>query len=850
MDSEASMSEQVEKVMLLFEELSAVDGSNTSAMDGALALSSTEDPSVAATARAAEYAQEWGITIPGNFTSATKAQVAYWRELCGAISLQGKAGMRDGAWPVELAPSKPTLHIMLERGLIVRRQRAWRLKRKWYSWLQYLRLSAVATPALIVAERPAPHLPTYTELKQYEAVCRWLDGQPDGRARLPMLDVPAVGVVAPSLLHAMRKQKLVRHTSDCSWALSSKWRGILLALWQGRVKAEGEQAPPTAVELVPTSVAAGLDTWYLNRIDRDGLPAELRVQLEDLQDLARGNDEEVETPWRYDGAPLLMYRAGANTKQGGGVSWSYILRNPSLTFLIRKTPLGGIVAQARLGSECLWRLTPLRALDELDALIQRLWRGSRRHPRKQHGGDMARWQVSQAHLCHDVANAPICVEQLDRYVSRSRQQAVYAAAQADLRKLYAVVDGRAAEGEDDPFDPAIDFSFDLAGGLSWVDPFALLDEDVDLLTDNELAPQRLEVELEPVEERALQLHSWGERISGVSWSAGGDIAFVQYDKTLEARQRNKCFMEPIWRANGWDGKAPVTRHEARWRRAALRSVAVPGEESVDLDNPWEFVRRLPGYWRYTVGSAPLISPAAQRAADERLAQGVSVDAACAAPASEVDVAWIRRVTPADGDTNRSRWPTDPAWQVVQAASFTDADQSARRLMRREQRLCSVKHLDAGAYGYLVSRTAHLHPDGGTWDVSWAARELVESLGKIAEAPEKDFGRLVRERRRQRGLPVAPAASILPGLPAPPGGQEAHDLRALDVAAEVTFQGDAPADEFHAAQARLAERRLHEALLALEEAEKRGASHQVIAQCETVHAGAEMAYRALMDNGGP
>ena len=89
------------------------------------------------------------------------------------------------------------------------------------------------------------------------------------------------------------------------------------------------------------------------------------------------------------------------------------------------------------------------------------------------------------------------------------------------------------------------------------------------------------------------------------------------------------------------------------------------------------------------------------------------------------MAWIRRVTPVEGDTNRSRWPTDPIWQVVQAASFADADPSARRLMRREQHLLSVKHLDAGAYGYLVSRTAYLHPEGENWDVSWAARELVD-----------------------------------------------------------------------------------------------------------------------------
>src|SRR5260370_15562177 len=64
---------------------------------------------------------------------------------------------------------------------------------------------------------------------------------------------------------------------------------------------------------------------------------------------------------------------GVNTDQGGGVSWSYILRNKSLTLLIRKSPLGGIVAQARMGSECLWRLTPRRALDELGALLRRMW---------------------------------------------------------------------------------------------------------------------------------------------------------------------------------------------------------------------------------------------------------------------------------------------------------------------------------------------------------------------------------------------------------------------------------------------------------------------------------------------
>jgi hypothetical protein len=320
----------------------------------------------------------------------------------------------------------------------------------------------------------------------------------------------------------------------------------------------------------------------------------------------------------------------------------------------------------------------------------------------------------------------------------------------------------------------------------------------------------------------------------------GDTAFVQYDKTLEARQRNKRYMEPLWRANGWDGQASVTRNEVRWRRGAFRNFAVPGKTQEDLDDPWVFVRRLPVYWRYTVGSAP---PTTQEA-HERLAQGISVDAACAAAASEVDVAWIRRVTPVEGDTNRSRWPTDPIWRVVQSAVFSDADPSARRLMRRAQRRCSVKHLDAGAYGYLVSRTAYLHPDGESWDISWAARELVGSLGQIAEAPDKDFGQLVRERRRLRGLPVAPAPSILPDLPLPPSGQDAEALRALDAAAEHMLTSDVRNEDFHTARMQLAGHRLHEALIALEDAQQRDDTPEELRQLEAIYLQELSCYEAL------
>jgi hypothetical protein len=196
----------------------------------------------------------------------------------------------------------------------------------------------------------------------------------------------------------MRKYRLVRHTKSCEWVLSAAWREKLRALHAGIDHALREYNPP---QLEPAAAArslcAGLDTWGLNwLVEQKALPAGLRARLDDWQAQAREVEGEVETAWRYDGVPLRMYQAGVRAKGGKGVSWSYILVNPSLRLLIRRTPLGGISASARLGSECLWRRTPRAALDELHTLIRRLWGPGKGH-----------WQVSYAHLAHDVANASL-----------------------------------------------------------------------------------------------------------------------------------------------------------------------------------------------------------------------------------------------------------------------------------------------------------------------------------------------------------------------------------------------------------------------------------------------------------
>src|SRR5262249_46349178 len=148
---------------------------------------------------------------------------------------------------------------------------------------------------------------------------------------------------------------------------------------------------------------------------------------------------------------------------------------------------------------------------------------------------------------------------------------------------------------------------------------------------------------------------------------------------------------------------------------------LPEAFAASLDDPWVLLQHLPALFAHVVGAPP---------SDEA--------ATCAQLSEQVDVAWLRRVVPAE-DTNRSRWPTGPHWQVIQAAPFDQADTSACRLMRREQHRNSVEQLDPVIYGLLVTRTGILHPDGEIFDVSQAIGEVAKSLRQLAADPKKHFG---------------------------------------------------------------------------------------------------------------
>ena len=153
-------------------------------------------------------------------------------------------------------------------------------------------------------------------------------------------------------------------------------------------------------------------------------------------------------------------------------------------------------------------------------------------------GDTARWQVSQIHLAVDVANAPLALEQASRYVSRSRSRAIYEAAKSEVEQLMRAIHGPEAEDLD-----ALVLDWD---GLYEDDTFGEFDPFDDLVPERDR-----DKEPTPVEERAVTIHGFGTRISGMTFSPGGDVSMVMYDKVLQARLSGKRHMEPIWAAAGW-----------------------------------------------------------------------------------------------------------------------------------------------------------------------------------------------------------------------------------------------------------------------------------------------------------
>jgi hypothetical protein len=198
----------------------------------------------------------------------------------------------------------------------------------------------------------------------------------------------------------------------------------------------------------------------------------------------------------------------------------------------------------------------------------------------------------------------------------------------------------------------------------------------------------------------------------LSFSLAAPHSGVVYNKPREIRVKShdKLWFAEIWRANGWDGKAPITRTEMRYERETLHEFGharrclktqcndghylttnchdptctqLHGIETMD-----DLFANLDAMWRYSTHE------------------------------------WLRHTVPTQ-DKNRSRWPTSAFWKVVQSATFEQSD--ALPLVRQRQHAFHKERILSTVYGYLESLTAHLYAVGEMPNGSDLEDALIEMI---------------------------------------------------------------------------------------------------------------------------
>lgn len=194
---------------------------------------------------------------------------------------------------------------------------------------------------------------------------------------------------------------------------------------------------------------------------------------------------------------------------------------------------------------------------------------------------------------------------------------------------------------------------------------------------------------------------------------------------------------------------PLFRVEARFRRGVLRELThahgqPEGEHTGSakwFEDPWIALDHLDDLWAYFAGLPPEVD-------------------------TTPDVTyrgWMRLAIPDKNDSNRSRWPTDPVWLLIQRAGFTTGTTPAA-LTRHPKVAHDLDQVDAELYGLLKLRAAlrgeYLDTSA---TLSLELRAFASRMDEVDAEREWDFAEEVREKARMLGKPLPiRATTTLPG----------------------------------------------------------------------------------------
>jgi hypothetical protein len=245
-----------------------------------------------------------------------------------------------------------------------------------------------------------------------------------------------------------------------------------------------------------TIVGAHIDTW-INNV-KGTLRDSLGEQLDSLKEAAQELEDDIATPWTFAGETLLL------KPHGSGRQWRWILHCPSLHLDVGKGKLNGIVGKARLSSTFLWQYDSGEALSILWEFLQDFY------------GTAFTLQVSEVHLCADVAGWDLSLDDARAFISRGHR-----------RKTH-----------------------------------------LDLPDDQDSSDEAI------TKLPAIEVNMDGRRCTGFEFSKGAAHSCCIYDKTKEITRSRKEWMEEVWTRNGWDGESRVVRVEFRYKREALHELGV------------------------------------------------------------------------------------------------------------------------------------------------------------------------------------------------------------------------------------------------------------------------------------
>ena len=227
-------------------------------------------------------------------------------------------------------------------------------------------------------------------------------------------------------------------------------------------------------------------------------------------------------------------------------------------------------------------------------------------------------------------------------------------------------------------------------------------------------------------------YCYGLTETGLDFSHGGPLSLTIYDTSRELKKSGKGWFEDLWRTQGWsEEEGRVWRVELRYKREVLHELSQEVESQEvfhGIEDVYVLLEQLPLLWAYGVGSV------------DGTAGGLS--------------GWLRCVVPGQ-DKKRTRWPTHPAWKVVQAAFAAPGERPAQfgKVVRKRHRDQNIERMLEAIVGYASSLAVYLGQEYSDEKVDlsmvlhWVAQAGPDYLQRI----ERDFAQEVQRKRVRFGM---------------------------------------------------------------------------------------------------